>query len=309
MMHWSEKELLLTSNMFPHWGKKSAMLPTPIQLSKEIVRVYTTFCNEKGIGRIGYFDVNPQNPHKVLAVSTTPCLNIGEPGTFDDNGVAACSVIKVGQLYYMYYAGFEICTKIRYRILTGLAISKDGGKTFQRHSSAPILERSNVEMFFRCGPFVRYENSTYKMWYIGGSQWVDLNGKKMPRYDMRYIESKNGIDWPDCGEVVMAVSDPNEHGFGRPYIIISPESKKYKLHYSIRKISDAAYRLGYATSNNGKNWHRQDALLNLDVSAQGFDSNAIMFAAPISFNNNTYLFYNGNEFGKDGVAIVCSLNK
>jgi hypothetical protein len=76
------------------------------------------------------------------------------------------------------------------------------------------------------------------------------------------------------------------------------------MFFSIRKKSLAAYRLGYAESNDGINWVRMDKKLNLDVSEQGFDSEAIMYAAPIEINNKLYVFYNGNDFGRDGVALA-----
>ena len=105
-----------------------------------------------GVGRVGYFDFQVDDPFKVTNISRDPALDIGQPGTFDENGVMACSVIQVSpSLIYMYYVGFELGQKIRYRLLTGLAISTDGGTKFKRQSETPILERSKI--FFRGGPF------------------------------------------------------------------------------------------------------------------------------------------------------------
>ena len=56
-----------------------------------------------------------------------PVLDIGQPGSFNENGVLACSVVDAGgNRVFMYYVGFELGTKIRYRLLTGLAISENG---------------------------------------------------------------------------------------------------------------------------------------------------------------------------------------
>jgi hypothetical protein len=44
--------------------------------------------------------------------------------------------------------------------------------------------------------------------------------------------------------------------------------------------------------------------MNLDVTKDSFDSNEIMYAAPIYINNKLHLFYNGNNFGKDGIALA-----
>jgi hypothetical protein len=207
----------------------------------------------------------------------------------------------------MYYAGFELCTNVRYRIFTGLAISEDGGENFVRHSKAPVLDRSDAELYFRCGPFVLLEGGTFKLWYIAGSNWVDIAGKSMPVYDLRFLESADGIHWADSGFPSMQISSEDEHGFGRPWVVKRGESD-YQLFYSIRRRSLSAYRLGYAESNDGIHWRRMDAEMGLDVSPGSFDSHAIMYSAVISVGSRTYCFYNGNEFGKDGFAVAELVN-
>jgi hypothetical protein len=47
-----------------------------------------------------------------------------------------------------------------------------------------------------------------------------------------------------------------------------------------------------------------DSALNLDVTPGSFDSDAIMYAAPIEVSGRLYLFYNGNEFGRLGFAVA-----
>ena len=42
----------------------------------------------------------------------------------------------------------------------------------------------------------------------------------------------------------------------------------------------------------------------LDVSPDGFDSNAIMYSAVVSCGERTYCFYNGNEFGAMGFGVA-----
>lgn len=201
----------------------------------------------------------------------------------------------------MYYAGFELGTKIRYRLLTGLAISEDGGNTFVRYSSVPVLERSATEMYFRGGPYCLYEPQRFRLWYVAGSEWIDLDGKSMPVYDVRYAESTDGIHWPDKGDVQISITEPDEHGFGRPCVMAKPAGG-YRMFYSVRRRSFGAYRLGYAESTDGTVWSRMDEQLNLDVTPGTFDSDAIMYAAPIEIGDKLYVFYNGNNFGRDGFA-------
>ena len=132
---------------------------------------------------------------------------------------------------------------------------------------------------------------------------MEIDGKSMPVYDIRYAESEDGVRWPAQGQVQIQITDPDEHGFGRPYVIPKPGGG-YRMFYSVRRKSFRAYRLGYAESQDGVNWQRMDERLNLDVSPGSFDSEAIMYAAPIQVDDRLYVFYNGNDFGRDGFAVA-----
>lgn len=144
-----------------------ATLPTPILLNDDVIRIFIGFCDNNTVGRIGYVDVNADNPSEVINVSNRCVLNLGRPGCFDDNGVVPLSVLRVGDLIYLYYVGFQLATKIPYFMFGGLAISSDNGGTFERVSQSPVLDRKNDELFARCGMFVMKEGGVYKMWYIG----------------------------------------------------------------------------------------------------------------------------------------------
>lgn len=303
-MEWNKLGIVYCPDGSLPWAKTHAMIPTPMRLSRDIIRVFITFCDENGCGRPGYVDVAANNPMQVLGVSPKPLLDLGRAGTFDENGLLVCSVAQHddGRMF-MYYAGFELGTKIRYRLLTGLAISDDGGMTFHRHSPTPVLERTATELFFRCGPYCMYEAGRFRLWYVGGSDWTELNKKPMPIYDIRYAESSDGIHWPDQGQVLISISDSDEHGFGRPFVIPHPEGG-YRMFYSVRRRSLGGYRLGYAESKDGRIWNRMDDKLNLNVTPNSFDSDAIMYAAPIVVDDRLYVFYNGNNFGRDGFAVA-----
>lgn len=303
-MNWNKLGLVWNTDGRHSWSISHATGPTPFILNDNTIRIYLTSLDELGRGRPIYVDVSSRDPTQVLNVSSRPLLDIGEPGTFDDNGLMVLSLVRssTGKLF-MYYAGFEICTKIRYRIFSGLAISEDGGESFQRISKAPILDRSDNELFIRGGPFTLLDGGIYKLWYVAGSEWTSLNDKQMPVYDLRYQESVDGINWSSGGIVSMKITGIDEHGFGRPWVIKRGPSD-YQLFYSIRRRSFAAYRLGYAESSDGINWVRKDEHMNLDVSKDGFDSEAIMYSAVIDVHGRTYCFYNGNNFGEHGFGVA-----
>ena len=78
----------------------------------------------------------------------------------------------------------------------------------------------------------------------------------------------------------------------------------YRMFYSVRRKSFGAYRMGYAESPDGLTWTRMDDRIGLDVTPGGFDSEAIMYAAPLEIDGVLHVFYNGNDFGRDGFAVA-----
>jgi hypothetical protein len=303
-MIWKKLGLIGDLSTICPWAYSHAAVPVPYLLTNDVIRVFITCLDERGRGRPGFVDLSAREPKTLLSISKAPVLDIGAPGSFDDNGAMAVSIVRpYSDVLYMYYAGFEKCINVRYRIFTGLAISYDNGLNFCRYSKSPILDRTDTELLFRCGPFVLLDSGIFKMWYVAGSDWTNVGEKMLPIYDLRYQESNDGINWSESGKLCLKIENKNEHGFGRPWIV-KRAARDYQLFYSIRRRDYSAYRLGYAESSDGIDWIRRDDEVGLDVSPGDFDSEAIMYSSIISVGNKTYCFYNGNNFGEYGFGVA-----
>jgi hypothetical protein len=283
------------------WARTHAYIPTCLQLDEERIRVYCAFLDQSRVGRVGFVDVSAADPRRVLVVSQSPCLDVGEAGAFDDNGVSPVCIVASGSKLLLYYVGWQLGVRVRYHLLTGLAMSNDGGATFDRVTRVPVLERSDNELFVRSAPHVMRDGDRWRMWYIAGSRWIRVSDREVPTYDVRYLESEDGLHWPAEGRVCFAPRPPDEFGFGRPFV--SLEGSRYRMWYSIRSHSKG-YRLGYAESADGLEWQRLDDAVGLDVSASGWDSEMIGMACIHTSRYGTYLFYNGNHYGETGFGVA-----
>ena len=86
-MKWIKKGHIYGPSGRISWAKHSALTPTPVLINEDIIRVYAGFRDENGISRIGFVDVEAENPSKIRYISKSPVLDIGVAGAFDDNGV------------------------------------------------------------------------------------------------------------------------------------------------------------------------------------------------------------------------------
>src|SRR3954451_16790658 len=116
-MRWRKLGIVWKPDGTQAWAKTHAAVPIPFRLNEKVIRVFITCLDDKGRGRPRFVDVDANSPVQVIGVLPRPSLEIGEPGSFDDNGVMPTSIVEPepGTLF-MYYAGFELCTHIRYRI-------------------------------------------------------------------------------------------------------------------------------------------------------------------------------------------------
>jgi predicted GH43/DUF377 family glycosyl hydrolase len=300
-LRWRKMGLIYAPDGSQAWAKSHAMLPTPLDMGDGRLRIYVAFVDENTVGRIGYVDVDARDPSRVLEVSEAPVLDIGEPGAFDDNGVVPASVIWHGDEIWLYYVGFQLGVRVRYFMFSGLAISRDGGKTFERRQRIPVLDRRENETLVRTAPFVMRQGERWRVWYTGGDRYIDVDGKLLPTYTLRYLESEDGVNWPGPSREIMPLCNGDEFGFGRPYILCDDDG--YRMWYSIRTRS-VGYRLGYAESSDGIVWTRRDELADVRVSDLGWDSEMIGYASVVRVPDKLYMLYNGNDYGRTGFGLA-----
>lgn len=296
-MKWQKKGLIYCPDGKCSWARNSALQPTPILLSDDVIRVYVGFRDHEGVSRAGFVDVDATDPSVVLGVSEKPVLDIGIPGAFDDNGVVQCAVVQRDNKQYLYYAGYQLGHKVRFLAFGGLAISEDGGNLFVRHSEVPVLERTEDELLFRVIHSIMLEGGIWRVWYGGGSTFTKGESKTLPVYDIRYLESEDGIDFPEEGSVCLDTRGGDEYRVGRPYVIRDQDN--YRMFYSTATRSKG-FRLGYAESKDGLIWTRKDDEIGVDVSKSGWDSQMVCYPSILKHQGNVYMFYNGNNCGETG---------
>ena len=163
---WLKKGVILNIENYNDWMVSHACVPTAISIDENTVRIFYAPRNKNGKSIPTYFDVDSKNPTKVKYIHDKPILELGQLGTFDDDGIMPCSAVRVSDsCIYLYYVGWNPSVSVPYRNAIGLAISKDNGQTFERAFQGAIVERSKEEPFFTASPYVIKENDKWHLWY------------------------------------------------------------------------------------------------------------------------------------------------
>ena len=294
-MKWTKCGLIIEPKYNLDWMVTHAMLPTAEHLHEDVFRIYFSGRDKYNRSLIGYSDMNI-NTFKILKISEKPVLGLGKLGCFDDNGVTPSWIVNHGGQKYLYYIGWNRRSTVRMSLVAGLAISTDGGESFQRVFKVPILDRSNAEPYtLNTAPCVLIENGLWCMWYVSGVEWINPD---LPRYNIKYARSQDGKIWQRHGHICIDFKK-GENALARPCVL--KEDGIYKMWYSYKGDN---YRIGYAESHDGLKWDRHDEKTGIDVSDTGWDSEMIEYAFVFNHKGKKYMLYNGNDYGRGGIGLA-----
>lgn len=305
---WKKLGLIFSPDSSLGWMNSHAQVPFSL-LFDDFFRVY--FSTREAVdysgnfrSYSGYVDFDRKSPFKIIDVSKRPIIKLGGLAEFDEFGSMAGSVVRSGDEFYLYYCGWQRCSSIPYNWAIGLAKSKDG-KTFTKHGKGPIVAANPQEPYLQACPIVyRRSDNDWHMYYLSGIKWFkDESGKAESQYLIMHATSHDGINWSRVGTPLLPTVVENECQTSCSIIFrdgLYHMFFSYRYGSDFRSNADRGYRIGYAYSNDLVNWVRDDSLSGLDVSSEGWDSKMIGYPHLQVIDDKLYLFYCGNEFGKDG---------
>ena len=68
-MEWQKKGLIYCPDASIEWMNNSVLTPQPFLLDEDTIRIYASFRDKKGIGRIGFIDLDARNPSQIINIS------------------------------------------------------------------------------------------------------------------------------------------------------------------------------------------------------------------------------------------------
>jgi hypothetical protein len=279
----------------------------------DFVRIYFStrkkdLKNGKYISHISFVDMDKAFK-KIINLSSHTVIELGKLGCFDEHGIFPMNVVRYKDKIYAYTCGWNRKVSVSVDTSIGFAVSEDDGFTFKKTGDGPILTSSLHEPFLVGDPFVCIFENTFHMWYIYGTQWKRFSNESAPDriYKIGHAVSQDGIEWQKDGIQLIEDKFSDESQALPPVIYFNQKYHMffcYRESFDFRKNVARSYRIGYAYSKDLVNWTRDDHGAGIDVTEGSWDSDMICYPHIFQCDNNVYLLYNGNEFGKFGFGLA-----
>lgn len=296
----------------PDWMSEFAQAPATL-LFDDFVRVYFSCrppADSRGqyVSYSAFVDLDRSDLFKILRVSERPILDLGGLGAFDEFGTYPVSVIRDGDRILAYYGGWTRCESVPYDVAIGIAESRDGGRTFVRCGSGPVLGRHLDEPMTVSGPKIRRFGDRWYLFYVAGRKWKVVDSRPESIFRIRLATSNDGVRWTRVGrDLVETVLEEDECQASPDVIFLDG---RFRMFFSYKYGSDfrnaeRGYRIGHAWSHDLLDWIREDDVAGIDRSAPGeWDSDCQAYPHAFGLDGETYLLYLGNEVGRYGFGLA-----
>jgi hypothetical protein len=230
-------------------------------------------------------------------------LRYGDPGYFDCDGVIGVCFVRHRESIYLYYVGWQNLPDSLWICDTGRAILDPARLELRREFEGPVLARDKHNPLFAAATAFDVSGEKWRTWYNSGIRWERTEHGWKHYYGIHYAESDDGVDWVSYPGLCIPFADEYEYAFGRP-TVYRHDGTYYMwfAHRATREVS--TYRIGFASSQDGRSWLRNDAIAGIDVSADGWDSEMVCYPSVFEHRGCLYMLYNGNGYGETGFGLA-----
>ncbi|WP_085904329.1 hypothetical protein [Kiloniella majae] len=284
-----------------------------VLIKKDRVRIYFSTRVKDNVGKylshVAYVDFNKELS-SILDVSTHTVIELGGLGCFDEHGIFPFNVFDDGDKILAYTSGWNRKVSVLVDSSIGFAVSYNGGYSFEKHGTGPILSSSLHEPFLVADAFVSKYEGIYHMWYIFGTKWKKFSAAGNPEriYKIAHATSKDKINWKRDGQPIIADKLNEDECQALPSVFY--HKGMYHMYFCYRQADgfrenkEKSYRIGYAVSEDLVSWKRDDNLAGIDVSENGWDSQMQCYPHVFDLDGKVYMLYNGNSFGRYGFGLA-----
>jgi hypothetical protein len=313
-MKWSKKGCIFSPDQFKNEFNGMVYAQSPQALPIENgVRVYfstrSVDLSGKYLSHIAFAEFS-RDFKVVRDISSQTVIPLGCLGDFDEHGIFPIHIFKNQDKIFGYTTGWNRRKSVSADASIGLGISIDGGRTFEKIGRGPVLTSSLHEPFLVGDPFVLLIGQVFHMWYISGKRWISSPEATQAErvYKISHAISDDGIHWKRDNLLIVPDSIGADECQALPSVCevdgIYHMVFCYRDAIGFRTEAGKGYRLGYAYSKDLVHWTRNDQVLGLELTGEGWDGQMMCYPHLFRLDERIALLYNGNNFGKEGFGLA-----
>ena len=272
--------------------------PLAVLLKGDVYRIFFSGRDLQNRSSVGFVDVDIVK-REVLYVHDKPVFEHGLKNSFYSHGVSIGNCYTVEGQCYILFMGWQCPPGGHWRgdigrlVLDGFSLRLDSDEAFMSTDATDPISLSYPWV-------IKREDNTYHMWYGSTITWDAGNNEML--HVINHATSTDGHSWLRSG-LAIPYSIGTAQAFSRPSVI-GNKDEGYHMWFSYRSGLGEKYRIGYAFSENGDSWELGLNKAIIDVSSTGWDSEMIEYPFVFDHEDQRFMLYNGNDYGKTGFGLA-----
>lgn len=273
--------------------------PLPVLIAGDTYRIFYSGRDADNRSSVGAVDIDIVS-RKIIQEHVNPFFEHGTRESFYADGVSIGNCYQVDDVQYILFMGWQIPDGEHWRGEIGRLIVSPS-LTLVLDKPVPFISRSNIDPISLSYPWVvKTSAQDYSMWYGSTRDWDAGNGEML--HVINYASSTDGHNWRFEG-LGLPYKLNEAQAFSRPSVLGNINTG-FEMWFSYRSGKGQTYRIGYATSRDGRSWQLALNEVGIDISAGGWDSEMIEYPFVFDHKGQRYMLYNGNGYGKTGFGLA-----
>lgn len=276
--------------------------PTAIEINDGIFRVFFSARDSRNRSSVSAFDIDMRT-FKVVNEFDTPLFKYDSNSVFYPDGISCSSIYKVGNKQYLTFMGWVNKKNEHWRGLIG-RVELGENLSILENTSEILLNLNSLDKISLSYPFIIYENNLYTMYYGSTINWNYENNEML--HVINYAESLDGKNFIPKGLAFPYIPGVAQ-AFSRPAILVQNSDKH--AWFSYRGGNGDKYKIGYAHSKKNSPWNLALNTNTISTSNEGWDCEMVEYPFVYKFEEEIFMLYNGNNYGKSGIGLARLKNK
>lgn len=298
MISFSDRSLLIDSRRLFLGNQKLEYSSNPIAFSLSNSRLRIFFNSRDVYNRSSIYSIDLL-PDTLIPDYSSVCLqhSYGNDTSYFSHG------ISVGQLCDLY--GETVLTVMGWKRYQDrhwegrigyVSLDSDGNLT--ELAILPWMDLDEADPLSLSYPAVIGEQGSKSIWYGSTQTWDAGNGEMIHVIKEAKLSKDGKIVKSD--QIIPYVLG-SAQAFSRPAIV--KIGQKFLMAYSYRG-NTSKYRIGFMQIGDVKSASHLNGIPPFLTSDNAWESEMVEYPSFFHFNNQLYMLYNGNSFGKTGIGMV-----